>query len=70
MTELLKGRTSSEALSLADEFDKLMRMEPCDEDALEEADAFANVPREPARINCARIGWKGVRRALGQEVRE
>ncbi len=70
MTELLKGRTSSEALSLADEFDKLMRMEPCDEDALEEADAFASVPREPARINCARIGWKGVRRALGQEVRE
>ena len=47
-----------------------MKMEPCDEDALGEADAFANVPKEPARINCAKIGWKGVRRALGQEVKE
>ena len=70
MTELLKGKTKAEALTLADTFDKLMNMEPCDEDSLEEADCFANVPREPARINCAKIGWKGVRRILGQEVQE
>ncbi|MCQ2069622.1 MAG: SUF system NifU family Fe-S cluster assembly protein [archaeon] len=70
MTELLKGKTRSEALKLADTFDCLMRMEPCDEDSLEEADCFANVPREPARINCAKIGWKGLRKALGQEVNE
>ena len=70
MTELLKGKTVEEAFSLADDFDKLMRGEPCDEEALGEADCFANVPREPARINCAKIGWKGVRKALGQEVRE
>ncbi len=70
MTEMLKGKSVKEALFLADQFDKLMNMEPCDEEALGEADAFANVPKEPARINCAKIGWKGVRRALGQEVKE
>lgn len=70
MTEMLKGRTEKEALELADDFDRLMRQEPCDEEALGEADCFANVPREPARINCARIGWKGMRKALGQEVHE
>lgn len=69
MSELLNGKTVDEALTIADNFDQLMRQEPCDEDILEEADAFANVPREPARINCARIGWKGLRKALGQEVR-
>lgn len=70
MTELLKGRTKEEALALADTFDRLMKMEPCDEDSLGEADCFAGVPKEPARISCARIGWKGMRKALGQEVRE
>lgn len=70
MTELLKGKTVDEALAIADEFDKLMKSQPCDEEKLGEADCFANVPREPARINCARIGWKGMRKALGQEVHE
>lgn len=70
MSELLMGKSVEEAFRIADNFDKLMLREPCDEELLEQADCFANVPREPARINCAKIGWKGLRKALGQEVRE
>jgi len=70
MTVLLKGKSVDEAMYLADNFDKMMNLKPYDEDALEESGCLLNVPREPARINCARIGWKGLRKALGKEVEE
>lgn len=68
MTELLKGKRKEDALELIEEFDKMMRLETYDEDALQEANAFKNVGRQANRISCARLGWQGVLSAIKEVV--
>jgi len=61
MTDLVTGRSLSEALATQEEFLVLMqsRGEPVqvDEDRLEDAVAFAGVAKYPARVKCALLGW-------------
>lgn len=77
MTDLVIGRRLQDALSVHDAFLALMQgrgaTEP-DEDALEDAVAFAGVAKFPARIKCALLGWMAWKDAVakataGQEDR-
>ena len=64
MTDLVIGKTVSEAMGVSDAFLNLMRSrgdtEP-DEDILEDAIALAGIAKYPGRVKCALLGcmaWK------------
>ena len=69
MTDLVIGRSISEALGLHEEFTALMHgrgeIEP-DEETLEDAIAFAGVAKFPARVKCALLGWSAFKDAVAQ----
>jgi nitrogen fixation NifU-like protein len=60
MTDLVIGKTVSEAMGISDAFLNLMRSrgdaEP-DEDILEDAIALAGIAKYPGRVKCALLGW-------------
>ncbi len=72
MSDLVIGKPVAEAMTLHDEFLTLMQgrgiVEP-DEDALEDAVAFAGVAKFPARIKCALLGWMAWKDAVAQAAR-
>jgi len=69
MTELVLGRTVADAMDKANQFLAMMhsqgQLEP-DEDALEDAVAFAGVAKFPARVKCALLGWMAWKDAVLQ----
>jgi nitrogen fixation NifU-like protein len=69
LTDLLIGKDLPGALATYDEFLRLMQskgqLEP-DEDALEDAIAFAGVSKYPARVKCALLAWAAWRDAVMQ----
>ncbi|HEV7208802.1 MAG TPA: SUF system NifU family Fe-S cluster assembly protein [Mycobacteriales bacterium] len=71
MTELVTGRPLADALAVQETFLTLMQgrgqVEP-DEDALEDAVAFAGVAKYPARVKCALLGWMAWKDATAQAV--
>ncbi len=60
MTDLLIGKSVTEAMSVHDDFLTLMQgrgtVEP-DEEVLEDGIAFAGVAKFPARVKCALLSW-------------
>lgn len=71
MSELLKGKTIEEALSLVEEFQKMLQSkgsDPGDEEHLEDGVAFAGVAKFPARVKCALLGWMAFKDALQQSI--
>ncbi len=77
MTELLIGKSVTEAMSVQEVFQALMQgrgtVEP-DEDVLEDGIAFAGVAKFPARVKCALLSWMAWKdatsRVLGTEAKE
>jgi nitrogen fixation NifU-like protein len=71
MTDLVIGKSLTEALEVHEEFLRLMQSkgeaEP-DEDVLEDAVAFAGVSRYPARIKCALLAWMAWKDATARAV--
>ena len=67
MTEMVKGKSEEEAKKLMAEFNKMLADEPYDEELLGEANCFANVNRQPSRITCANISWRGLDKAFKEE---
>lgn len=67
LTEMVRGRTIDEARELIREFNKMLMGEAYRKDELGEALCFLNVNRQPARITCANIGWRGLKKALGED---
>jgi nitrogen fixation protein NifU and related proteins len=71
MSDLVIGKTVSEAMRIDGAFLELMRskgeIEP-DEDVLEDAVAFAGVSKYPARIKCALLSWKAWEAATAQAM--
>jgi nitrogen fixation NifU-like protein len=71
MTDLVIGKTVEAAMSVQDEFVRLMQskgsIEP-DEAVLEDAVAFAGVARYPARVKCALLAWMAWKDATAQVV--
>lgn len=66
MTELIKGKTIEEANDLMMEFNNMLSGKPYDEEKLGEAICFMNVNRQPSRITCANISWRGLKKAFDE----
>jgi nitrogen fixation NifU-like protein len=71
MTDLVIGKPIDDAITIHEEFLRLMQskgeLEP-DEDVLEDAVAFAGVSKYPARIKCALLAWMAWKDATVQAV--
>lgn len=71
MTDLVSGRTLTEALEAGEEFLRLMQGKGAyvpDEDVLEDAVAFSGVAKYPARVKCALLGWMAFKDAAARAV--
>lgn len=64
MTELTIGKTRQEIETLLAEFNKMLELEPYDEELLEQANAFKNVGRQANRKLCANLSWRAIEKAL------
>ncbi|MFD2830179.1 Fe-S cluster assembly sulfur transfer protein SufU [Corticicoccus populi] len=65
MTEAIKGKTLDEALSIGDEFSKMMLGEDYnipEEDG--DIEALSGVSQFPARIKCATLTWKALEKGV------
>lgn len=60
MSELLKGKTITEANEIIHQYFHMIHAEPYEEDVLLEANAFKNTYRQANRIKCATIGWNAI----------
>ena len=73
MADMIIGKTVSEAMTVSDEFLRLMQsrgeIEP-DEDVLGDAVAFEGVSKYPARIKCALLGWMAWKDAPARALSE
>jgi nitrogen fixation protein NifU and related proteins len=74
MSDLVIGRSLSEALTTHEAFLELMQGKgqvEADEDVLEDGIAFAGVARFPARIKCALLSWMAFKdAALQAQIKE
>jgi nitrogen fixation NifU-like protein len=69
LSDLLLGKTISEADSVVANFTELMQSKGTmtgDDDVLEDAVALAGVSKFPARIKCALLGWMAFKDAVVQ----
>jgi nitrogen fixation protein NifU and related proteins len=64
MTEAVMGKTSEEALQLADKFSALMKGEDVDFGDYEDVEALSGVNKFPARIKCATLAWNALRKGV------
>lgn len=60
MTDLLIGKTVTEAQAIITEYNKMIHLKDYDESLLEGAVAFKNVGRQANRVHCATLGWRGI----------
>ena len=69
LSDLLKGKSISEAQKIQEEFLQLMQSKGSQEgrsEVLEDAVALAGVSKYPARIKCALLGWMAYKDAVVQ----
>ena len=69
MSDLLKGKSETQALGLVEEFQSMLQSKGADsgdEDHLQDGVAFAGVAKFPARVKCALLGWMAFKDALTQ----
>ncbi|MFC5402177.1 Fe-S cluster assembly sulfur transfer protein SufU [Cohnella soli] len=64
MTEAVMGKTSEEALAIADKFSALMKGEAVEFDDYEDLEALSGVNKFPARIKCATLAWNALRKGV------
>ena len=67
MSELLKGKSVSEAKVIIDNYIAMLHGREYDEDLLEEANAFVNTSKQANRIKCATLSWCGMKDILDKE---
>lgn len=67
MSELIISKSVEEANLIMAEFNKMLAGEDFDDEVLGEAIAFMNVNRQPSRITCANISWRGLQKAFIEE---
>jgi nitrogen fixation NifU-like protein len=65
MTDAVKGKTTEEALRLAESFSGLMKGESV-EFEYEDIEALSGVNKFPARIKCATLAWNALRKGIEQ----
>lgn len=64
IASLLVGKTVDEAISLIENYLKMINGEAYDEEQLDELIAFYNIPNQPNRIKCAQIGINAFKEIL------
>ena len=64
MSELLQGKTTSEAKQIIDAYYAMINNEPYDDELLQEAIAFHTVGKQANRIKCATIGWEAMKQII------
>ena len=77
MTEILKGKTVTEAKRLFDGFHEMCtndnfditQLSDCDEDELERLTMLSGVKEFPVRVKCATLAWHTMQAAVGGEVK-
>jgi nitrogen fixation protein NifU and related proteins len=70
MIDLIKGKTTEEALKLAKTFFGMIKNEITDErelEVLDEAIALRDISHMPARVKCAVLGWHTLENAITGE---
>ncbi|GEK33822.1 iron-sulfur cluster assembly scaffold protein NifU [Kurthia sibirica] len=68
MTQLIKGKTTEEALAFAQTFSEMMLGQEHDEDMdLGDIEALSGVAQFPARIKCATLAWKAMEKGINKE---
>lgn len=70
MSEMVIGLKIEEALNVKKEFDNMLQGLDFDRDCLGDAICFCNVNRQPSRITCADIAWRGLEKALKEKEDE
>lgn len=68
MTDLLIGKTISEALNIIDNYKKMINEEEYDKEVLKEALVYSDVSKQPSRINCATLSILGIEKILKEKV--
>lgn len=71
VTDLIKGKSVTAALSVIDSFQGMLQSKGNDlgdEEVLGDGVAFAGVAKFPARVKCALLGWMAAKDALTQAV--
>ncbi len=66
MTDAVKGKTTEEALQLAEDFSGFMKGEP-KEFEYEDIEALSGVNKFPARIKCATLAWNALRKGVVED---
>lgn len=69
MSDLLRGKSESEALEVVAQFLDVMQSKGSksgDEEVLGDGVAFAGVSKFPARVKCALLGWMAFKDAVSQ----
>lgn len=67
MTELVIGKSVSEANYIIEQYLHMIHEQPFDESVLDEAIVFVNTHRQAARIKCATIGWDALEELLAHD---
>lgn len=70
MIDLIKGKTTEEAMQIANTFLGMIRNDVKDEqelEVLEDAIALRNISHMPARVKCAVLGWHTFENAINGE---
>ncbi len=70
MSEMILHKTKEEALQMMDEFNKMLAGKDFNEEILGDAICFVNVNRQPSRITCANISWRGLQKAFLEEEKK
>lgn len=64
LTDLVKGKPIKEALNIIENFNLMLEEKEYDFDLLQEANCFINTYKQPSRIGCATIGYRGLSKAI------
>lgn len=64
MTEAIKGKPTSEAMALLEDFKCMVKGEDCDKSRLGDLEALAGVAKFPARYKCATLAWNALARGI------
>ena len=69
MSELLKGKSISEAVLIIENYLNMLYGKQYDEELLGEAAAFVNTSRQANRIKCATLSWNGLKDIIDKQTK-
>ena len=70
LCDLLIGKKKDESLYVIEQYKNMIIGQPYDKDVLDEALAFTNTGKQPARIHCATIGWDAFEKIIHEHACE